>query len=129
MSGNGDKQTTETHAERTREGRFVAPNVDIFESQGGMVLVADLPGVKKEDLTIDVEQNQLTLTARRTRVDEKRGQLVAGEFRGFDYQRAFLLSQDIDAEKITAELSNGVLRVALPKRSAAVPRKIEVRTN
>lgn len=113
-------------AERTREGSFIAPPVDIYENAEGLVVFADMPGVNRENVHIDMEKNQLTITARRTR-GERQGQLVAGEFRAFDYYRAFLVPQDIDAEHIGAELKNGVLRVVLPKRTAARPRRIEVR--
>ena len=118
-NGNGQK------AERTREGRFVAPAVDIFENSEGLVLFADVPGVSKEGVTIELENQQLTLTAKRTG-PEPTGQRVAGEFRAHDFHRTFVVSQDVDGEKITAEIKNGVLRVTLPRRSAARPRRINV---
>jgi HSP20 family molecular chaperone IbpA len=111
--------------ERTRERPAVAPAVDIYENQEEILLVADLPGVQRDHVSIDLEKDQLTLQARRSWDGAPEG--FAARFHGFDYYRTFLVPKGIDAEKISAELTNGVLRVHLPKSAAVKPRRIEVR--
>jgi HSP20 family molecular chaperone IbpA len=118
-------QRAAKHPERTQARPTFSPAVDIYENQDELLLVADVPGVKLEDVAIEFERNQLTLTARR-QLPELKG-LREGDFPVFDYVRSFTVPRGIDAEKIHAELSNGVLSVHLPRSAAAKPRKIDVR--
>jgi HSP20 family protein len=111
--------------EQTRERAMVAPPVDIFENADELLVLADVPGVTRDTITIDLNKGQLTLTARR--VDPEGGTTASKAWGAFDYHRAFLVPSGIDAEKITAELSNGVLSVRLPKSAALKPRRIEVK--
>jgi len=105
--------------EKMAQRAAVAPAVDIFENKDELVILADLPGVAKEDLSIHLEKGHLTL--------EGRLRDFAPDEEPFDYRRAFLVPQGIDAEKISANLQNGVLRVVLPKPAALKPRQIPVR--
>jgi HSP20 family molecular chaperone IbpA len=105
----------------------VNPLVDIYENADEILLVADIPGVTRDQIRVDLEKNQLTLTARRD--DDTKGRLLGQEWKSRDYYRVFMVPQGIDAEKISAELTDGVLRVHLPKVAAAKPRKIEVRVS
>jgi HSP20 family molecular chaperone IbpA len=105
--------------ERMESARTVAPPVDILEGKDETWLVADLPGVTREDLEIELHNNELRLRARPTRmlVDES----------AFVWARAFRLPPGIDAEKVAADLKDGVLTLKLPKPSELRPKKIDVR--
>lgn len=105
--------------EKMAQRATVAPPVDIFENKDELLILADLPGVAKENLSINFDKGQLTL--------EGRLQDFAPEEEPFDYRRTFVIPQGIDADKISANLQNGVLRVALPKPAAMKPRQIEVK--
>ena len=111
--------------EQTRD-LFIRPAVDIFETEQGLTLVADLPGVVKEDLYIDIERGLLTVQA-----DAKshlKGEPIRREFLHGNFYRQFQLPDEIDSEKIVAELNRGVLTLQLPKSEAAKPRRIEITT-
>jgi len=112
-------------AENVRERPAIPPRVDIYENREEFLLVADLPGVTSDALSINVENAELTLEA--TRSSNTPGAVIVNEHRDVDFRRAFLLPQGIDREKIDAELKNGVLRLHLPKSDALRPRQIQVR--
>jgi len=105
--------------------RAVAPPVDIYENEDKLVIVADMPGVAKDDVHIHFEKGQLTFGGKRT--DVASGTLLAAEYTPHDFERVFALPQGIDAERISAELDSGVLRILLPKSAALKPRRIEVK--
>lgn len=105
----------------------VRPRVDVFENEHELLVVADMPGVAKDAIDVRFEGGELRLEARRGPAPQ--GQPLAEEYRFADYRRAFAMPEGIDAEKIAAELSNGVLTVHLPKSSAKRPRRIDVRTS
>jgi HSP20 family protein len=102
------------------------PRVDILELPEKLVLTLDMPGVRSEDVEINFERGELTVSARRQPV-ERNGQWLVEEVQRGDWYRAFLISQDVAADKISAELKNGVLTVHLPRADAALPRKISVK--
>lgn len=102
-----------------------APPVDIYENAEGLLLFADLPGVAKDELSVSFDKGHLTIEARRAAGAE--GTVLASELRKLDYRRVFAVPSGIDADKITASLEHGVLRVELPKSAALKPRRIEVR--
>lgn len=113
-------------AEGTRGETFVNPDVDIYETDDALVLVADVPGVAHDGVELGLEEGVLEVTAHR-RPAEQKGEPDHEEYRPASYYRAFRLSEEIDAEKIAAGLTNGVLTVTLPKSARAKPRKIEVK--
>jgi HSP20 family protein len=114
--------------ERTRAlERFTAPAVDIFESTDGLTVLADLPGVDKNDLTIEVKNDVLTLEGRSQ--DPSPGASLYKEFELVNFFRQFQISDSIDPGKISAELKHGVLQIHLPKAEAAKPRKIDVQVS
>ena len=102
------------------------PPVDVIEDASGITLYADLPGVSREQLTLRVEGDQLSLEAALVLPVPKDMQATHAEVNLSQYRRAFTLSKELDAEKISAEMSQGVLRVRIPKAAHAQPRKIAV---
>jgi HSP20 family molecular chaperone IbpA len=105
---------------------FVNPAVDIFETEDVLTLVADMPGVIKENREIDVDQGILSIKA--SADNQIKGDSLYREFRPSGYYRQFRLLEDFDAAKADAELKNGVLTLRLPNAEAAKPRKIAVKT-
>ena len=123
------KQKTEvsTPAEQTTPGTVFVPAVDIFESEKDITLLADLPGVKSEDLKIDLRDNVLTLSGDIAPVEGADEKDIFIEYEVGKYYRQFSLSEVINQNKIDARLEDGVLRLVLPKSEKAVPRKITVK--
>ena len=113
--------------EKIQQRAFAAPAVDIYENADELLLVADLPGVDKDELTIHFEKGQLTIEGRRKAGAE--GAARAIEFRALDFRRTFSVPQGINAERIAADLAAGVLRVHLPKADALKPRQIPVKAS
>lgn len=105
-----------------RSGAWLTPPVDIFETEDALTLVADLPGMAKEDLRLGVESGILTIEGPADAGDDA----FYGEFGADGYYRRFQLPDNLDLEKVAAELKNGVLTVTLPKAAAARPRRIAV---
>ena len=104
------------------------PPIDIYETGEGLVLYADLPGVNADGLDLQVQDNRLALFGRV--LDSDPGlSVIHEEYKVGDFLRSFILSDDVDHERITARLNNGVLRVELPRSSRAEPRRIEVSTD
>ena len=105
---------------------YATPAVDIFEQEGGLTLVADMPGVSSKELKIDIDKGVLTLEG--TAAISQAGDRLYREFAPTGYYRQFQLPEHIDVEKVDAELKNGVLTLRLPKAAAALPKRIEVKT-
>ncbi len=119
---------TLTGREETRNaGKFIRPAVDIWETEEGLKLVADLPGVDKSGLSVDIDQGILTIEGKAG--ENRRGDAIFREFELASYYRQFQLPGELDTEKIAAELKNGVLTLHLPKSEAAKPRRIEITTH
>lgn len=102
------------------------PPIDIYDSEEGLVLLADLPGVTIESLEIQVQDNRLTLFGRVTPNLPTEARLLHQEFEWGDFLRSFILSDEVDHDRITAKLNNGVLEVVLPRAPKTTPRKIQV---
>jgi HSP20 family molecular chaperone IbpA len=122
------KQELTSPAEQTRPGLVFTPNVDIFETDHEITLLADMPGVTADNLTIDLRDNILTLTGEVAPVEEANEEDILIEYETGKYHRQFNLSSVIDQSKIDAKLNDGVLRLSLPKVEKATPRRIEVKT-
>lgn len=117
MANDITTQKTTRGAEALEGGPVVAPPVDIYEGRDEILVVADVPGVKVDGVTVRLEKNELHLRARRE--GERKPEL--------DYVRTFLIPRSVDAQKIEAELKDGVLTIHLPKSEAGKPRQIAVR--
>ena len=122
------KQTSrgEVASPEATRGVFYTPRVDILETDQEMVLLADLPGVKPEDAEIRYENGDLVIHGRCQPRQESQ-EYLSWEYGVGDFYRVFSIGAEIDAEKISAELKNGVLTVHLPKTEAVKPRKITVK--
>jgi HSP20 family molecular chaperone IbpA len=105
------------------------PPIDIYESEDGLVLLADLPGVALDTLELQVQNNKLTLFGRVKKPVGEDAELRHCEYHEGDFLRSFILSEEVDYDRIKATLSNGVLKVVLPKAQKAEPRRIEVQTD
>jgi len=114
--------------EPTQAGVYYSPAVDIFETEEAITLLADLPGVDKEQLDINVEDRQLTVTGL-VKEPEHRLQPVYTEYGVGGYTRSFKLGDTVDQSKISASLKDGVLTLVLPKADRLQPRKIEITTS
>ena len=114
--------------EQTRPGPVYSPAVDIFETENAITVLADMPGVKANDLKIDLRENVLTLTGRVTAPQSSSELSVLREYDSGMFFRQFTLGETIEQSKIDAKLTDGVLRLELPKLERARPRQIAVRT-
>src|ERR1043166_3685404 len=101
------QKRAEDRPEKLQQRPTATPAVDVFENKEELLIFADLPGVDRDDLTVSLEKNQLTLRGKRN---------VAGST--FDYARTFVVPNGIDADQISAELKLGVLTLRLPKSAA-----------
>jgi HSP20 family molecular chaperone IbpA len=111
----------------TRTAPALLPPVDIFEDASGITLLADLPGVGREDLAIGVDGRNLTIEAPLKLGEANSLTPVYAEVRANHFRRSFELSGDLDARKIDAGLRDGVLTLRIPKLEQAKPRRVEVR--
>lgn len=127
MSNTITKSTEQAPARAETQQLAVRPRVDVFENEHELLVIADVPGAAKDSIDVRFEGGELRFEARRAAGPQ--GQPLAEEYRVADYRRAFAMPEGIDADKIEADLSNGVLTVHLPKSSAKRPRRIDVRTS
>jgi HSP20 family molecular chaperone IbpA len=111
----------------SRTAPALLPPVDIFEDAGGITLVADLPGVERDDLAIGVDGRSLTIEAPLKLGEAGSLTPVYAEVRANHFRRSFELSSDLDTAKIDAGLRDGVLTMRIPKHEQAKPRRIDVR--
>lgn len=120
-------QTTEM-AENTRSGRVVIPKADIFERKNDIVVMADMPGVDEHSIDITVEKNVLSIHGSVRHEQPANHSLTYCEYVVADYQRRFVLPNEVDREGISANLKNGVLKLTLPKTASAKAKKITVKS-
>lgn len=119
----------EAMVSRSAERRLCAPPIDIYETAEGLVLCADLPGVTAEGLELQVLDNKLTLFGRVQDDVPENASLLHQEYQVCDFLRSFILSDEVDHDRISAKITNGVLKVVLPKAQRSEPRRIEVRSD
>jgi len=119
-------RTAEETAVRTRDDeRFISPPVDIYETGESLVVVADLPCVSKDNLEIRVDDSILTIQGNPKYSAPP--DPIHGEFALANFFRQFSLSEEVDQDRISAQLKNGVLTIHLPKAEKAKPRQIRVK--
>lgn len=117
----GDKQESMTVAEW-------APLVDISEDEKEYLIKAELPEVKKEDVTVSVQDDVLTIAGERKYETEEKGKKFHRIERAYgSFERSFTLPEDADAGKVAADFKDGVLKIHLPKSEKAKPKSVEVK--
>ncbi len=120
---------TEKQHDRAAGGEpALRPAVDIFETEEGITLRADMPGVSKDRLNVRVDGTNLLVEGRIGIAPQDQMQPLYADVRSAVYRRTFLLSNEFEANKIDANLKDGVLTVRIPKRPELRPRRIEVRS-
>jgi HSP20 family protein len=125
---NDTTQVTQRTDEVTRRAT-ITPAVDIVESSEGITLWADLPGVPHDKLDVKVHDTRLYIEAEAVVPVQPESRVHHAEIRAPRFARAFTVSEDFDTSKIDANLQNGVLRLSIPRREAARPRRVEVRVS
>ncbi len=113
------------------EGRaqvVLTPPIDIHEGPDGLILEADLPGASEKNLHIQLEDNVLSLHARVFSPAPEGSHSLYEEYHLGDFDRSFILSDEVERSRITAEFKNGVLRLVLPKAERAKTRRIEIKS-
>jgi HSP20 family protein len=115
-----------------RESPFVgtfSPAIDIFDEKDAILVKAEVPGIKSEDIKISVDNNVLTVTGERKleQAEKKEGyHRIEREYGSFS--RSFNLPATVDADHVEADMTDGVLTVRVPKKAAPEPKRIEVKT-
>jgi len=120
-----EKQVATGRGESTKGLPTFIPQVDIYEDAKVITLQADMPGVGKEGVHINIKDDQLTINGR-VSLPAEGETLLHKEYEVGNYFRQFTLSEIIDQGKITAKMADGVLTLILPKAEKAVPKKIEI---
>lgn len=120
-----ERAPQQDRAAKQREPALLPP-VDVIEDANGILLVADMPGVSKEQLHLRIEGDTLTVEGEVTLAGMEGLQAGHAEVQLSRYRRSFTLSKELDPEQITANLVQGVLEVRIPKTAYAQPRRIEV---
>ena len=113
--------------EFTREGSYFTPAVDIYETSKELVMLVDMPGVRSEDVEIDVNNDVLTIVGKVAHGTDDSRELLT-EYRTGGYFRSFRITEVVDQTGISAAISDGVLTVTLPKAERAVQRKIPIQS-
>ena len=124
----GSERKNVASREETRSNeKYLRPAVNIIETEEGLTVLADVPGASKETLDVSVEKGVLTITAPVSLA--ARGSVSYSEFELAPFYRQFSIPESLDHTRARAELSNGILRLRIPKAEAAKPRKIEIKVS
>lgn len=119
--------TESKQVESTRNEATLLPPVDVIEDANGITLYADLPGVPKDKLHLQVETDTLTIEGE-VALDIPDGMEAShAEISLPRYRRVFTLSKELDSEKVSAEFNNGVLKLRIPKAEHLQPRRVEIK--
>lgn len=122
-------QTQEQGHQPAQDSRALVPRVDVLEDHGGITVLADLPGVSRDQLELKVDGDTLTIEGTVTTMAPEGLEAAYAEVRLSRYRRAFTLSRELDAEAIEANLKDGVLTLRIPKQAHAQPRRIAVQVH
>lgn len=120
------KQVTARAAADAEQQRAVSPAVDVFEDASGITLLADMPGVPRDQLDLKIEGDALLIEGAVQQPTPDGLEAVYAEVRVPRYRRSFTLSRELDTARIEANLKDGVLTVRIPKQAHAQPRRIAV---
>lgn len=109
----------------TKRRRMAAP-CDIYEEDGKILIVLDMPGVTRENLSVHMENDELQITGKRSSPDIRNGKYLVREIPDADFYQAYTVDRTIDRDKIEAVLSQGRLHISLSIRESEKPRKIQI---
>jgi HSP20 family protein len=126
---NDTTQVTQGKADDTTRRATLTPAVDIVEDSNGITLWAELPGVSRDRLDVKVHDARLYIEAEADVPADAAWRVHHAEIRAPRFARAFTVSDDLDTTKIDANLQNGVLKLSIPRREQARPRRIDVRAS
>jgi HSP20 family protein len=122
---NAEKNIMKTNSNLDKS--TLIPLVDIIEDKDGYFLLADMPGVSKENLELTLDNNELTILGK-TNESEEFGCIECSEFSVANFKRIFIVNDEIDSKNISAAMENGILRLSLPKSEKIRSRKIEIKS-
>lgn len=120
-------EVTYGNGEPTRSRKVFLPRTDIIDTGDELLVIADVPGVDEKEVEVTLEKNVLTIEASPAYEKVEKYTLSYSEYAMGDFERKFVVSQDVDRDRIEAHVKNGVLTVKLPKAGPTKTRKIEVR--
>jgi HSP20 family molecular chaperone IbpA len=123
------QQRTSAAGGQGQVASHVVPPVDVFEDETAITLLADLPGVSRERLTVRVDGESMIIEGQAQVAVPPNLELVYGEAPAATYRREFALSRELDSSRIEANLKDGVLYLTIPKAEDARPRRVEVKVN
>lgn len=115
-----------TPEENVAPGTYLVPPVTIFESDEGVTLQVDLPGVSRERVQLQFEQETLTLEGQLSVELGEDMKAVHAELQTPHFRRSFTVGSELESDNISAEMQDGVLTIKIPKRPTARPQKIEI---
>jgi len=119
-------ENTRVTTQESAPQRAVLPAVDVYEDESGITLLADMPGVQRDQLELKVEGDALSIEGAVRALTPEGLEAVYAEVRVPRYRRTFTLSRELDTSRIDASLKDGVLTLRIPKQAHAQPRRIEV---
>ena len=121
-----EKQEIDQQKEKTEVGRYFVPHTDIHESSEALFVTMDMPGVRKENVDINLDKNTLTVTGTIDFSNYEELKPIYTEYNVGNFTRSFTLNNEVDKERISAKMVDGVLALHLPKAEEATAKKIEV---
>ena len=119
-------EQTPQQGESARGAPVFRPLADIREHKGGVTVAVEMPGVGPDDVEIELERRVLTIRGRGRVTSPEGYRRIYAEYDEGDYERAFTVSEDLDASKVKASMKDGVLTLELPRAEASKPKQIKV---
>ncbi len=129
MNKETNLSTIEKKDVKINKDEYITPLVDVIENDNEFILELEMPGIEKNNVDIDVENDILTIKSNKDFAEKECTKCIVQEFALQNYKRSFTLNNSIDVEKINASMENGILTLTLPKSEKLKPRKIEIKTS
>jgi HSP20 family protein len=112
---------------KVNKNEYILPLADIIETESEFIIEMEMPGIEKDKMDINIENDVLTIESNADFEDKCKLKCVAQDFVLQNYKRSFNLNNSVDINHISAEMENGILRLTLAKSENLKPRKIEVK--